>query len=75
MAALQKSDRGYPVNFVEPPPKQIPVECAICFDVLFRPKMVSCCGHSFCAACIGCIERDHKPCPLCGQQFSLMDDK
>ena len=63
------------MNFVEPPPKQIPVDCAICFDVLFQPKMVSCCGHSFCAACIGHVERDHKPCPLCGQEFSLIDDK
>ena len=63
------------MNFVEPPPKEIPVECAICFDVFFQPKMVSCCGHSFCAACISRVERDHKPCPLCGQEFSLMDDK
>ena len=63
------------MNFVESPPKQIPVECTICFDVLFQPKMVSCCGHSFCAACIGRVERDHKPCPLCGQEFSLVDDK
>ena len=63
------------MNFVEPPPKEIPVECAICFDVLFQPKMVSCCGHSFFAACISRVERDHKPCPLCGQEFSLVDDK
>ena len=73
--ALQNSGRGYPVKFVEPPPKQIPVDCSICFDVLFQPKMVSCCDHSFCAACIGRVERDNKPCPLCGQAFSLTDDK
>ncbi len=73
--ALQNPGRDYPVNFVEPPPKQTPVDCAICLDVLFHPKMVSCCGHSFCAACISRVERDHKPCPLCNQEFSLVGDK
>ena len=58
------------MNFVEPPLKQISVECIICLEVLFQPKMVPGCGHSFCAACISRIERDHKPCPLCNQEFS-----
>ena len=72
---LQNPGRGYPVNFVEPPPKEIPVKCAICSYVFFQPKTVSCCGHRFCAACISLVERDHKPCPHCGQEFSLVDDK
>ena len=63
------------MNFVEPPPKEIPVECTICLDVLYLPKMVTYCGHSFCAACIGRVEKVYKPCPLCGQEFNLMDDK
>ena len=74
--ALKRSGRGYPVNFVEPPPEQIdlPVDCPICFDVLYQPKMVSCCKHSFCTHCIGRIESDKKPCPLCGQKFDLTDN-
>ena len=71
------SGRGYPVNFVEPPPEQqidLPVDCPICFDVLYQPKMVSCCKQSFCSDCIDRIETDKKPCPLCDQKFELIDN-
>ena len=73
--ASPASSRGYPVNFVRQPPKEMPAECPICLHVLCRPKVVSCCGHSFCAVCIGWGASDHKPCPLCGQQFTLTDNK
>ena len=69
------SSRDYPVNFVKQPPKEIPAECSICFEVLCRPKLVSCCGHSFCAVCIGRVASSHKLCPLCGQKFTLIDNK
>ena len=69
------SSRGYPVYFAKQPPKEIPAECPIYLHVLCQPKMVSCCGHSFCAACIGRVASDQKPCPLCGQQFTLADNK
>ena len=69
------SSRRYPVNFVHQPPREIPVTCAICLDVLFQPKIVSCCGHSFCANCIGRVARDRKPCPLCGRHFVLTDNQ
>ena len=73
--ASPASSRGYPVNFVKQPPKEMPAECPICLHVLYRPKVVSCCGHSFCAVCIGWVASDHKPCPLCGQQLTLTDNK
>ena len=69
------TSRGYQVNFVEQPPKEIEVECSVCFNVLFEPKLATCCGHSFCAACIDPIESGGKPCPLCSQQIELVDDK
>ena len=69
------SSRRYPVNFVCQPPQEIPVTCAICLDVPLQPKIVSCCGHSFCAGCIDRVVRDGRPCPLCtGQQFMLTDN-
>ena len=69
------SSRGYQVNFVRHPPREIPVKCAICLDVLFEPKVVSCCGHSFCAACIDRVVRCGKPCPLCSRPFTVTDNQ
>ena len=68
------SSRGYPVSFVKQPPSEIPAECPICLDILCQPKVVSCCGHSFCAVCIGRVASSHKPCPLCGRMFTLSDN-
>lgn len=73
--ALSHMSRGYQINFVEQPPKEIEVECPVCFNILFEPKLAACCGHSFCAVCIDPIESDGKPCPLCSQQINLVDDK
>ena len=73
--APSRTSRGYQVNFVEQPPKEIEVDCPVCFNVLFEPKLATCCGHSFCAACIGPIKSGGKPCPLCSQQIELVDDK
>ena len=73
--ALQNANREYDVTFVNPPPSEVQTECPICHCVLFRPRMATCpCGHSYCAACIDRVERDGKPCPLCGQSFGLVDD-
>ena len=68
------------MNFVEPPQEQqiteLPVECPICHDVLYQPKMVSCCKKSFCTDCISRhIESGSKPCPLCRKtEFELTDN-
>ena len=56
---------GYECEFVEPPQEQFQSECPICLQILREPHLTVCCGHSFCAACIGRIEEDDKPCPLC----------
>ena len=56
---------GYECEFVVPPPGQLQMDCSICLLVLREPHLILCCGNSFCAACIGRIEGDGKPCPLC----------
>ena len=56
---------GYECEFVAPPQEQFQSECPICLQILREPHLTVCCGHSFCAACIGRIEEDGKPCPLC----------
>ena len=58
---------GHDCDFVERPPKQFQSECSICLLILRDPHIISCCGHSFCEACIGRIREDGKPCPLCNK--------
>lgn len=67
--------RGYSVTFVHQPPREVETECPICCDILFQPKVVTCCGVSFCAGCISLVERDGKPCPHCRGSFISYDDK
>ena len=73
--ASKGSSRGYEVNFVNEPPKEIEIRCPICLDVVLDPKLATDCGHSFCATCIGNWEEERKPCPLCNKQLKLVDDK
>ena len=75
MASYNES-RNYKIKFVDSPPSEVQTECPICLCVLFRPRMATCqCSHSYCATCINRVERDGKPCPICGQPFTLVDDK
>ena len=73
--AAKSSSRGYEVNFVKKPPNEIETNCPICLDVLLDPKLATCCGHSFCANCVGNWEEEGKPCPLCNKQIKLVNDK
>lgn len=73
--AAKSSSRGYEVNFVNEVPKEIETSCPICLDVVLDPKLAICCGHSFCATCIGNWEEKGKPCPLCNKQVKVVDDK
>ena len=56
---------GYDYDFVDAPPKSL--ECPVCLLILRDPHVTSCCGHEFCQLCIGRVERDGKPCPLCNE--------
>ena len=56
---------GYDYDFVDGPPKSL--ECPVCLLTLRDPHVISCCGQEFCQLCIGRVERDGKPCPLCNE--------
>ena len=56
---------GYNYEFVNPPPNYL--ECSICLLTLRDPHVISCCGNHFCHTCIGRIQGDPKPCPLCNE--------
>ena len=56
---------GYDYEFIDPP--QNSLECSICLLTLRDPHVISCCGNHFCHKCIGRIQGDGKPCPLCNE--------
>lgn len=63
------------VDFVEKPPKQLQIECPICFGLLDTPTILSCCGWHFCETCIRPIIEEGKPCPMCKGKFSSLVNK
>ena len=56
---------GYDCEFIEKPPKPFQSECPICLQVLREPYQATCCGYSFCRACIHRIKARYAPCPCC----------
>ena len=67
---------GYECEFVQPPPESLQTDCSICLLVLREPHIISCCGQSFCRACIGRIKTEGKSCPLCnGTDFSIIHNR
>ena len=56
---------GYDYEFIGPLPNSL--ECSICLLTLRDPHIISCCGNHFCHTCIGHIQGDGKPCPLCNE--------
>ena len=72
----KEENTGYECAFVEPPPESLRHECPICLQILREPRLIDCCGHNFCAACIGRVEDDGRPCPLCNEPlFTTMANK
>lgn len=63
------------VDFVEQPPKQLQIECPICFGLLDTPHILSCCGWHFCETCIRPIIEEGKPCPMCKGEFNSLVNK
>ena len=66
---------GYECQFVKPFGSEVQTECSICLSVLREPFLVDCCGYRFCRTCIETVEDDHKPCPLCNEDFKTFPDK
>ena len=75
-AADRKRTTGYDCEFVEDPPKAFQTDCPICLLILREPYQASCCGFTYCHACIEQVQLVSKPCPTCNQvDFSLFQDK
>jgi len=66
---------GYDCEFVEPPPGDFQVDCAICLLKLHDPQQVSCCGKNFCDSCIKCLQLHGQQCPTCNSPFSAFPNK
>ena len=59
---------GFECEFVELPPEVFQSSCPICLMILREPYQVTCCGNSFCRACIQKIKTKNKPCPTCNKE-------
>ena len=59
---------GFECEFVEKPPEYLQSSCPICLLILREPYQVTCCGKSFCRACIQKLKTRNKPCPTCNQE-------
>ena len=74
-AAPSKQRRGYDCEFVQKP-QELQNDCPICLFVLREPFQVTCCGYSFCHACIEHTLSNKKTCPACNEAgFSAFPNK
>ena len=58
---------GFDCQFTVKPVDYLQSHCPICLLILREPFQVTCCGKSFCRACIQRIRAGNKPCPTCNQ--------
>ena len=67
---------GFECEFVERPPGILQTDCPVCLLIVREPNQVTCCGYSFCRACIEQVVSRKKPCPTCNEaEFSVFPDK
>ena len=66
--SLDLAVTGFKCEFVEKPPEVLQSSCPICLLILREPYQVTCCGNSFCRACIQKIKTKNKPCPTCNKE-------
>ena len=69
MAALDQS-LGYQCQFIDHVPEDF--YCKSCNLVARKSTIASCCGETYCHACIADSREQGKPCPACGEKdFTL----
>ena len=69
MAALEQS-LGYQCEFIDPVPEDF--YCKNCNLVARKFTITSCCGETYCHACIADTQEQDKACPACGEkEFTL----
>ena len=59
---------GFNCNFVQEPVDYLQCYCPICLLILREPQQDTCCGKSFCRACIRRIKVIDQPCPTCQKE-------
>lgn len=75
MANVVEEGGGYSCEFVEQPPKEVQIECPVCLQIPREPYLVSCCGYSFCKACIKQVQSRSGACPTCKEEFTVFPNK
>ena len=71
MAAIDQS-LGYQCEFIDPVPEDF--YCKNCNQVAKKFTITSCCGETYCHACIADTQEQGKPCPACGKKdFTLTE--
>ena len=63
--SMSNKPRGFECTFVEAPPSVLQSECPLCRLVLREPHQVTCCGYSYCKACVEGLKANREPCPCC----------
>ena len=76
-ATIRPHRGGYDCEFVKPPSVDFPqTDCPVCLLVLREPHQASCCGTSYCEACVKRVKEDKKCCPTCNEaDFTIFPDK
>ena len=75
-AEERRHREGYTCEFVERPPKAFQCDCPICLLVLREPHQITCCGYSFCEACVKRVQAGNKCCPTCNAiDYAVFPDK
>ena len=64
--AASSAPQGYQCEFIDSVPEDF--YCKQCSLVARKLTITSCCGESYCNACIHSTQQDNKPCPGCGTQ-------
>ena len=59
---------GFDCQFTVKPVDYLQSHCPICLLIPREPFQVTCCGKSFCRACIQRIGAGNKPCPTCNRE-------
>ena len=63
---------GYKCEFIDSVPDDF--YCKGCSFVARRLTFTSCCGESYCHACVSNTQQEAKPCPACGEEsFSIYE--
>ena len=64
--AVSNHPQGYQCEFIDSVSEDF--YCKKCTLVARRLSMISCCGESYCHACIADTQEQGKPCPECGEK-------